>query len=145
MVMPGGHGEVRGACDLAGVNPLGGPVKIQLGQFNQPVLLAFLHIQCDGCGEFWRGFGAIERAWPHSVSPVVVTRGPENVDPIEVGRLALGFGEVPVVMGDQPWTDYRVPTYPFFVAVDASTRTIIGETVGLGWDDVFAMVRSAGL
>ena len=48
-------------------------------------------------------------------------------------------------MGDQPWIDYRVPTYPFFVAVDVPSRTIIGETVGLGWNDVISMVRSAGL
>ena len=56
-----------------------------------------------------------------------------------------GYGEVPVVMGDQAWTDYRVPTYPFFVVVDVPSRTIIGETVGLGWDDVISMIRSVGL
>lgn len=145
MVKPGENGEARTGADIGGVDPSGSPVKIQMGQFGQPVLLAFLHIRCDGCEEYWRGFRSTERAWPRSVSPVVVTRGPECVDPVEVGHAALGYGEVPVVMGDQAWTDYRVPTYPFFVVVDVPSRTIVGETVGLGWDDVISMIRSAGL
>lgn len=145
MVKPGENGEARPGVDISGVDPSGSPVRIQIGQFDRSVLLAFLHIRCDGCEEYWRGFRDAERAWPRSVSPVVVTRGPETVDPVEVGRAALGYGQVPVVMGDEAWTDYRVPTYPFFVVVDVTSRTIIGETVGLGWDDVISMIRSAGL
>ncbi len=145
MVRPGEDGEARTGADIAGVDPSGSPVKIQMGNFEQPVLLAFLHIRCDGCEEYWRGFRDTERAWPRSVSPVVVTRGPESVDPVEVGHAALGYGDVPVVMGDQAWTDYRVPTYPFFVVVEVTSRTIVGETVGLGLDDVMSMIRSAGL
>ncbi len=145
MVKPGVQREARVGVDIVGVSPSGSPVTIQISQFDRPVLLAFLHIRCDGCQEYWQGLRGTERAWPGSVSPVVVTHGPETIDPDEVGREAAGLGELPVVMGDQAWTDYRVPTYPFFVAVDASSRRIIGETVGLGWDDVFSMVRSAGL
>ena len=145
MVNPVDDGEARTGADIDGMDPSGSPVTIQMGNFEQPVLLAFLHIRCDGCEEYWRGFGDAERAWPRSVSPVVVTRGPEIVDPVEVGQAALGYGEVPVVMGDQAWTDYRVPTYPFFVVVDVPSRTILGETVGLGWNDVISMIRSVGL
>jgi hypothetical protein len=145
MVKPGEDGEARTGADIAGVDPSGSPVKIQMGNFDRPVLLAFLHVRCDGCEEYWRAFRDTQRAWPPSVSPVVVTRGPETVDPVEVGRAALGSGDVPVVMGDQAWTDYRVPTYPFFVVVDVPSRSIVGETVGLGWDDVISMIRSAGL
>ena len=46
-------------------------------------------------------------------------------------------------MTDQAWTDYRVSGYPFFVLVDASTRTVIAETVGFGWSDLVRLVQRA--
>ena len=57
--------------------------------------------------------------------------------------LASGAGGAPVVMSDQAWSDYRVTGYPFFVLVEAGTRTVIGETVGFGWSDITSMVAQA--
>jgi len=48
-----------------------------------------------------------------------------------------------VIMSEEAWTEYRVLGYPFFVLVDPSTRTVLGETVGFGWSDVVSMIRAA--
>jgi hypothetical protein len=133
------------APDIIGVTPNGIPVEVRFEGCDRPVLLAFLHTHCDGCDEFWSGFGAAaEPPWPHSVSPAIVTRGPDSVAPSEVEEAGAGVVDVPVVMSDQAWVDYRVMGYPFFVLVDVGSRTVVGETVGFGWSDVVSMIRSAG-
>ena len=49
------------------------------------VLLAFLHINCDGCDEFWRGFRDASRAeLPPGTSAAIVTKGPASVAPREI-------------------------------------------------------------
>ncbi len=132
------------ASDVAGVRPSGGAVEVVIGTIEGPLLLCFLHVRCDGCDEFWRGLrDTSARGLPADVSIVVVTKGPDSVDPADVGRAALGVNEVPVVMSDQAWDDYRVLGYPFFVLVDSQDRIVIGETVGLGWSDVLSMVEAS--
>ena len=107
------------------------------------MLLCFLQTQCDGCDEFWRGLGGLPDAgWPEGLSVVAVTKGPGTVDRSEVVRVAAAAGQVPVVMSDRAWADYRVTGYPFFVLVDPSAGTVVGETVGFGWSDVHAMIRA---
>jgi hypothetical protein len=73
----------------------------------------------------------------------VITKGPENLSSAEVRTSAAGI-RVPVVMGDQVWVDYRVLGYPFFVLVDRASKLVVGETVGLGWEDVLSMTRRPG-
>jgi hypothetical protein len=132
------------ASDIVGVSPAGTPVEARVGQFGGLVLLAFLTTRCDGCEEFWRGLGDGDRTdLPGSVSTVVVTKGPATTAPAAVEQVAAGITRVPVIMSDEAWTDYRVTGYPFFVLVDAPTRTVVGETVGFGWPDVISMIRTA--
>ena len=131
------------APDIEGTDPSGHPVRIGIGDYRQPILLAFLHIGCDGCDEFWRGLGDDHGQLPASVSAVIVTKGPDNVSPGGVGQASLGIGRVPVVMSDDAWTDYQVLGYPFFVLVDPATRTVVAETVGFGLADVISMIRSS--
>jgi hypothetical protein len=133
----------RPAADLVGVSPEGRRLEVGLADGGRQVLLAFLTPRCDGCDQFWAGMlDTRAQGLPASVSTVVVTKGPEIVDPVEVDRLASG-STVPVVMSDQAWTDYQVMGYPHFILVDATERCVIGETVGFGWADVVAMVQSA--
>jgi hypothetical protein len=73
---------------------------------------------------------------------VAVTKGSGSVEPAEVEWAARGITRVPVVMSDQAWVDYRVTGYPFFVLVD-SVGSVIGETVGFGWDDVRSMIAAS--
>jgi hypothetical protein len=154
------------AVDVAGVTPGGDPIEVRIGSHGgdpaddgspdgdppdgDPAgggprrwLLAFLHTNCDGCQGFWAGFRNPERiGLPAGVSCVVVTKGPEAVAAADVARAARGIDRVPVVMSDRAWSDYRVLGYPFFVLVDVATNTVVGETVGFGWDDVVSMVAS---
>ncbi len=100
------------------------------------MLLVFLSVHCDGCDLFWRG---IRDTPPTGVDVVVVTKGPGQGSITEVGVLAAGV-DVPVVMSDGAWFDYRVTGYPFLVLVDPRKRKIIGESVGFGWLDVGSLV-----
>jgi hypothetical protein len=141
----GGLGaEAHPASDIVGVDPVGRPVSIRMDALAQPMLVAFLHVSCDGCDEFWRGFGDSARVeLPAGTSAVIVTKGPGTVAPHRILQLAMGIDQTPVIMSDDAWSGYRVLGYPFFVLVDPSSRTVVGETVGFGWSDVVAMIRSA--
>jgi hypothetical protein len=134
----------RPATDLEGVSPEGHRLEVRLADCGPKVLLAFLTTRCDGCDEFWAEIGTGADGLPTSVSIVVVAKGPGTVDPVEVARVASGRGDVPVIMSDQAWIDYQVMGYPFFILVDTTKRCVMGETVGFGWEDIVAMVRSAG-
>jgi len=108
------------------------------------LLLAFLNTDCDGCEEFWRGFRDPDAlGLPSGVSSIVITKGPGSLSSAEVALSANDIERVPVVMSDQAWIDYRVLGYPFFVLVDVVLNQVVGETVGLGWDDVIAMTGTA--
>jgi len=137
-----GH-RVLPAPDIEGVTPQGSRFQLRIDRLDQLVLLAFLHIECDGCGEFWRGFAdGSGKMLPDSVSVVIVTKGPDSIDASAVVRVAAGIDQYPVVMSDGAWNDYRVLGYPFFILVDTSSRTIVCETVGFGWSDVVSMIQS---
>ncbi len=132
------------ASDIVGVSPTAASVEVHLDEFDQRVLLAFLTTRCDGCDEFWRGFRDADRTvLPESVSAAIVTKGPGAVAAAAIEEVAAGITLVPVIMSDEAWSDYRVSGYPFFVLVDAPTRTVVGETVGFGWSDVLSMIQAA--
>jgi hypothetical protein len=121
------------------VSPSGEAIEIRLADRQGRLLLAFLHTECDGCEEFWQGLQDPDAAGiPTDTSVVVITKGPGILSPNAVRTLAAGIS-VPVVMDDQAWLDYRVLGYPFFVLVDTASKLVVGETVGLGWDDVLSM------
>ena len=131
------------AHDIDGVTPQGSALEIRLDGFDQLLLLAFLHTECDGCDEFWRGFAdGSGLMLPDAVSVIIVTKGPESVDDSAVIGVAAGVRRYSVVMSDAAWANYRVLGYPFFILVDPSLRAIVGETVGFGWSDVTSMIRS---
>ena len=139
-----GAEPARPAPDIVGTDPAGCPVSIRMDELAGAVLVAFLHLNCDGCEGFWRGFRDTSRAeLPAGTSVAIVTKGPASVAPHEIGRAAVGISHIPIIMSDEAWTEYRVLGYPFFVLVDPATRTVIGETVGFGWSDVVSMVRAA--
>jgi hypothetical protein len=130
------------ASDIVGVDPSGSPVEVVLDRLDGRLLLAFLSTDCDGCQEFWDRFRVVESlGLPSDVSPVIVTKGPDLVPASEVARTASGIVEVPVVMSDQAWADYRVTGYPFLVLVDVGARSVAGEAVGLDWSDVTSIIQ----
>lgn len=132
------------AADIVGVSPSGDPMEIRIDGGAGHLLLAFLNTDCDGCEEFWRGFRDPDAlGLPSGVSSIVITKGPGSLSSAEVALSANDIERVPVVMSDQAWIDYRVLGYPFFVLVDVVLNQVVGETVGLGWDDVIAMTGTA--
>ena len=139
-----GHPAPWPAVDIDGVDPDGMRAEVRLDEVREPLLLAFLAVRCDGCEAFWDGLGPdgpLVGSSPLRV--VVVTRGPSTVDPVAVGRLAERRG-LEVVMSDRAWEGYRVSGYPFFVLVDPSARTVVGEAVAFGLEDVSALVGGGG-
>lgn len=134
-------GSFGAAVDIDGVTPSGAPVSVRLDQLDGLVLLAFLATSCDGCDEFWDGFRSGGR---YPAMSVIVTRGPASGRLVDVQAAARAIENVPVVMSDAAWEDYRVTAYPFFVLVDTDARAVVAETVGFGWADVLGMIRSAG-
>ncbi len=151
-VPTGGVGGAIGwpAASIVGKDPTGNPLTIAVDETDhRPLLLAFLSVDCLGCHEFWVGFadrpdgsGLCEPGLS-SVRAVVVTKGPEHVAPGDVAAVSVEMGSVPVVMSEGAWSDYRVSGYPFFVVVDPTARTVLAETVGMGWSDVHAILPKA--
>jgi hypothetical protein len=127
------------AADLVGVCPDGTPLSVDLSSASRPVLLVFLTTDCDGCNHFWKGLADP----PPDIDIVVVTKGPDVVASTDVAGLAVGLAQLPVLMSDAAWSDYRVTGYPFLVLVEPGTRRILGESVGFGWSDVDALLASS--
>jgi hypothetical protein len=127
------------ASDIFGVSPSGDPIEVHLADHLGRLLLAFLNTNCGGCEEFWTGLRDPDAVGvPTGTSVVAITKGPASLSSADVRMSAAGT-RVPVVMSDQVWIDYRVLGYPFFVLVDTTSRLVVGETVGLGWDDVLSI------
>jgi len=128
------------ASDIVGTTPDGLPVEIRLDAEDRPVLLVFLTTRCDGCDTFWQGLASDGDPLLADVVPIVVTKGSDSVSLEEIRMLASGLDGTAVVMSDGAWADYRVTGYPFLVLVDPMSRTILAESVGLGWTDVVSVV-----
>jgi hypothetical protein len=133
----------RPAHDLAGVDPSGRPVEVSVLSHPGRTLLAFLSVDCLGCEPFWQGIGdPANLSAGFDVARVVVTKGPQVVSSAEVNAAAAAVSGVPVVMSDDAWLDYQVLGYPSFVLVDSPSGRVVGETVGIGWEDVRSMLRA---
>jgi len=126
------------ATDVSGLGPAGEPVLVDLTAADRLVLLVFLSTNCDGCDLFWTG---LRDDPPVAVDVVVVTKGPATVSPDDVLERATGV-EIPIVMTDAAWIDFRVTSYPFLVLVEPRTRRILGESVGFGWSDAAGLVEA---
>ena len=72
---------------------------------------------------------------------VIVTKGPDREVPSEVR--AMADGRIPVVMSTDAWVDYQVPGSPFFVLVDGSTGTKVGQGVASHVGQLAELVRRA--
>ena len=66
----------RPAPDIAGTNPAGSPVGIRMDELAGAVLVAFLHLECDGCEESRAAARDRSRAeLPAGTSVAIVTKG----------------------------------------------------------------------
>lgn len=122
--------------DIAGVDPRGTSLALDLVGSTEPVLLLFLSAACLGCQDLWEGTDELRRSLPHGVRVVVVTRGPELEDAATIA--VLSPPGVEVVMSSQAFSDYRVAGPPFLVVVRG--REV--RTEGVAWG-IAETVRAA--
>jgi hypothetical protein len=113
---------------VAGVTPAGDARAVAVDNTDGFTLLAFLSSGCATCSAFWEALQAPESlSLPEGTRVAIVTKGPDRELPAEVARLATG--RVPVVMSTEAWLEYEVPGSPFFVLVDGTSGSTVGQGV----------------
>jgi len=129
-------GESESSPPVTGSTPAGDAVTVAFERAPAPTLLAFLTSGCGTCRTFWDTLG--ERRLPSGIQTLIVTHGAERESPAKL--LSLAPSEVPVVMSEPAWGDYRVPGAPYFVLVDGTVR---GEGVARTWDALSSLIGDA--
>ena len=128
----------RAAHDLTGTTLDGGARSARIVDTGHFTLLAFLSSGCRSCGRFWDG---LRRAGHPDLGTdtrlVIVTKGLDAESPTELGRVAEG---VEIIMSTEAWSSFEVPGTPFFILVDGSSGSVVGEGTALGWDEVRNLV-----
>jgi hypothetical protein len=127
---------------VTGVTPTGDAVTISLVGAGRDTLLAFLTSTCTSCQHLW---GALSDAdgdvLPRPLRLVVVPKGPEQESPSSI--LAVAPVSCDVVMSSDAWSDFNVPGSPYFVHVDGTTGTVLGEGTALSWARVVDLASVA--
>jgi hypothetical protein len=142
LVPPAGSPPLGPAQTVAGVTPTGDARAISVTNSDGLTLLAFLSSGCASCAGFWHALqqpGALDL--PGRSRAVIVTKGPDREVPAEVR--AQANGRIPVVMSTEAWVDYQVPGSPFFVLVDGSTGTKVGQGVATHVGQLAELIRRA--
>lgn len=125
---PNGTEHLSPAQTVAGVTPHGDARAIAVDNSDGFTLLAFLSSGCATCATFWTSLQQPDRLdLPDATRVVIVTKGPDREIAHEVA--ALTTGRIPVVMSTEAWVDYQVPASPFFVLVDGTTGSMVGQGV----------------
>jgi hypothetical protein len=131
--------ETLAAPDLHGSTPDGGARQISLGP-GPDHLLAFLSTSCSVCVQLLQSLAAGEAAIPPGLRLVIVAKDRR----FERLRLLRSVSDrVDIVLSSAAWEDYRVPGSPYFVHVDGSTRSVVGEGSVSAWDQVVSLILDA--
>jgi hypothetical protein len=134
---------LRPASTVAGVTPAGDARAIAVNNNDGFTLLAFLSSGCATCAVFWEKLqapGSLDML-PDPTRVAIVTKGPDRELPAEVQRLTTG--SVPVVMSTEAWVEYEVPGSPFFVLVDGSSGSAVGQGLAAHVGQLFDLIRRA--
>jgi hypothetical protein len=132
----------RTAADVSGETPDGDAVSIGVSGTAHHTLLAFLTSGCTTCAGFWAAFRDRENLTvPGDARLVVVTKSPSNEIVAQLRKLAPN--DVTVVMSNAVWEAYEVPVAPYFIYVDGSSGTIVGEGAATTWDNVVSLLTRA--
>lgn len=130
------------APTVTGVTPAGDARAVAVDNTDGFILLAFLSSGCATCAAFWDALQRPERLeLPEGTRVAIITKGPDRELPTEVSRLATG--RVPVVMSTEAWLEYEVPGSPFFVLVDGTTGTAVGQGVAPQVEQLLDLIRRA--
>jgi hypothetical protein len=138
-VAPSAAPAGRDGHDLSGVAPDGEVRALRVTGVANDTVIAFLSSGCTTCATFWEQLRAPDL--PDRVRLVVVTKGPEEESPAEVGALAPAGATV--LMSSAAWSAYDVPGSPYVVHVDGRSGTVRGEGTGADWPQVRRMLMQA--
>lgn len=129
------------ASDVSGVTPDGDAIAIGVLDSPTPTLLAFLSSGCLTCREFWEAFADPTLSVPGDARLAVVTMSPEDESVTAIARLTTSA--VPVVMSTAAWEAYEVEGSPYFVYVDGTSGSVVGEGTASSWERVCEMVEES--
>ena len=132
----------RPAPTVTGVTPAGDARAVAVNNTDGFTLLAFLSSGCATCAAFWESLQAPESLeLPQGTRVAIVTKGPDREMPAEVARMATG--RIPVVMSTEAWLEYEVPGSPFFVLVDGTSGSTVGQGVAPHIEQLLDLIRRA--
>jgi hypothetical protein len=132
----------RPAPTVTGVTPTGDARAIAVNNTDAFTLLAFLSSGCATCASFWETLQTPESLeLPQGTRVAIVTKGPDREIPAEVARITTG--RVPVVMSTEAWLEYEVPGSPFFVLVDGTSGSTVGQGVAPHIEQLLDLIRRA--
>lgn len=131
----------RRATDIVGQTPDGDAASIGVVGATQHTLLAFLTSGCSTCAGFWDAFGDPELEIPGDARLVVITKAGARESQSQLRQVAPPG--VTVVMSNDAWEDYEVPVAPYFLFVDATSGTVVGEGAATTWDHVVSLLTRA--
>jgi len=129
----------RPAPGIAGVTPSNEARSYTLQSGGQDTLLAFLSSGCSSCGPL---LDDLESGTPLSgdLRLIVVAKDPSEERP---KRFQAVGARNHIVMSSRAWRDYEVPGSPYFVHVDGTTGTVVGEGSAPSWDRVASLLSGA--
>lgn len=119
----------------------GDAVSVALRDSRGLVLVAFLSSGCSTCRPFWEALAAGAEMPAPDVRPVVVTKDPAEES---LSRLRpLASDAITTIMSSAAWDAFRIPVSPYFVLVDASSGSLVGEGAAGSWDHVRDLLGQA--
>ncbi len=135
------EGASKGAA-IVGTSVRGDHVNLVLSAGGPNTLVAFLSSGCSTCQNFWDAFQPEERgSLPGNARLVVVTKDSSEESPSKLAQLAPP--DVPVVMSSAAWSEYEVPSAPYFVYVDGLSGSVHGEGAAVAWSQVHSLLTDA--
>jgi hypothetical protein len=139
--LPSARGA-RAAADVTGQTASGEYAHVSVVGTNRDTVLAFLSTGCRTCAGLWSTVGDGSRlGLPAGTSLVIVTR---SADEESFGRIQeLAPRGVPVLLSTEAWDAYEVPVAPYFVHVDGTGGTVIGEGAAGSWKQVADLLGDA--
>ena len=126
---------------VTGPTPGGTTETVALTKTRGLVLLAFLSSGCTTCRPFWEAFSQNAPMPSPDVRPVVVTKGPHEESSSKIRNLAPT--SIRTVMSSDAWDDFQIPVSPYFVLVDATDGTVVGEGAASTWEHVSQLLSQA--
>jgi hypothetical protein len=129
--------------DIAGVDLVGAPCRIEMKEEGPATLLLFLSSSCDGCRALWEAAGSRSPLGVRDGDRVVVVVADQGREDIAAVRsLSRSVSPSPsVVVSSAAWGDYQVHGAPFFALVAGAA--VVCEGVAIGVEQVADDVRRA--